>query len=58
MPYQRMYGIIFRAATDAIEALRERNYGIAEQILMSAQCACEEVYLNIEEPEDRKEKPL
>ena len=58
MPYQKMYAILFRAATDALEAIRAQNYGIAADILMTAQCESEEIFICAEESGEESEKPL
>lgn len=49
MDYQQMYHLLFNRVTDAIEALRQQNYGLANDILMSAQCAAEELFLQADE---------
>ena len=49
--YQEMYLHLFNAVTDALAELEKQNYGIAAQLLMMAQRACEEMYL------DGSEKP-
>ena len=47
--YQKLYTMLFNAATDALEALEELNVGRAKDILRQAQIDAEETYL--EEPE-------
>ncbi len=47
--YEKMYYRLFNAATNAVEALAENNYGKAKEILIEAQRAAEEAYLNAEE---------
>ena len=47
--YKRLYLQLFNAVTDAIEALRSRNYDRAEHLLISAQQKAEEVYIRAEE---------
>ncbi len=43
--YEKMYCHLFNAVTDALEALGQRNYGQAEELLKAAQQASEELYL-------------
>lgn len=47
--YQKMYTLLFNAATDAIEALEAINLGQAHAILVRAQQQTEEIYLNEDE---------
>ena len=47
--YKNVYLHLFNAVTDAILALQERNYGLAEQILVRAQQEAEERILSEEE---------
>ncbi len=47
--YRAMYLTLFHAATDAVQEIRQRNYGLAEQILIRAQQKAEEQYLEQEE---------
>ena len=44
--YEKLYHILFNAATDAVEKLPE---GEARDILISAQQKCEEIYIEEEE---------
>ena len=44
--YEKMYVLMFNAATDAQAALKQLNIGQAEEILKQAQCAAEELYLS------------
>jgi hypothetical protein len=43
--YQKLYTGMFNAATDAIEQLSAANYGLAKDILIAAQQAAEELYM-------------
>jgi len=43
--YQKLYALMFNAATDALRALEQQNYGQTREILRSAQIAAEEQYL-------------
>ncbi len=47
--YKNVYLHLFNAVTDAILALQERNYGLAEQSLIRAQQEAEERILSDEE---------
>ena len=47
--YQKMYTLLFNAATDAIEALEAMNLGQARAILVLAQQQTEEIYLDKDE---------
>ena len=52
--FQKSYCILFNACTDALQALEERNYGQARQLLMEGQQAAEGACLEEEgdfEPE-------
>ena len=51
--YKQPYLTLFNAVTDALEALRMRNYGVAEATLVLAQTRAEEDFLRAgEENED------
>ena len=50
MDYKKLYLTLFNACTNAINELQCRNYGNAENILMEAQQAAEDLY--IEEHDD------
>lgn len=43
--FQKSYCILFNACTDALQALEERNYGLARQLLMEGQQAAEGAFL-------------
>lgn len=43
--YKKMYYQLFNAITDALDALAQKNYGQAEELLKAAQQASEEFYL-------------
>ena len=47
--YQKMYYTLFNAMTDALRAMEEHNYGIAQQIMERAQQQVEEIFLDTEE---------
>ena len=47
--YQKMYYTLFNAMTDALRAMEEHNYGIAQQIMERAQQQAEEIFLDTEE---------
>lgn len=44
--YQKLYTLMFNAATDAIRAMEQQNYGQAMELLKNAQIAAEETYLD------------
>lgn len=48
--YKEMYYDLFNAITDALEAMRELNFGQAEALLRSAQQRTEERYMETGEP--------
>lgn len=50
--YEKMYYHLFNAVTDALNALEQKNYGQAEEILKAAQQESEEIYL--EQPQKTK----
>jgi len=55
--YQKLYTLLFNAATDALEAMEQQNYGQARRILCCAQIAAEERYVREAEcTEDEDEK--
>lgn len=43
--YQKMYGLLFNAVTDAVRSIQRCNYGEAGEILIRAQEATEELYV-------------
>lgn len=47
--YRKMYMLLFNAVTDALLCMEQQNYGQTRRILMDAQQACEELYLDGEE---------
>jgi len=54
--FQTMYHTMFNAATDALAALAEQNFGQAAQFLRQGQQQAEEIFLNFEEaPEENPE---
>ena len=50
--YQKLYTLMFNAATDVLEAMEQQNYGQAGDILRRAQIAAEERYMEDEEAGD------
>ncbi len=44
--YQKMYLCLFRAISDAIEALDSLNIGNCKEILINAQQTTEEIYIS------------
>ena len=49
MDYKKLYFHLFNAATDAIEAIEQQNYGQASAILIAAQQETEEMYMEGED---------
>ena len=43
--YEKMYHLLFNAATDALEQMEEQNFGTAKETLISAQQKAEEMYI-------------
>ena len=43
--YQKMYFTLFNAITDAVESMKQQNYGEAKKILILAQQEAEEIYI-------------
>ncbi len=43
--YKKMYLRLFNAVIDALTHIDEHNFGIAKEMLMEAQQACEEIYM-------------
>ena len=43
------YTILFNGVTDAIDAIDQQNYGFARSLLVKAQQAAEESYIETEE---------
>ena len=52
--YQKLYSLLFNAMTDAVEALRKCNYGVAADLLIAAQQKAEDLYIG---GEDDPEQP-
>lgn len=44
--YEHLYHIMFNAATDCLGALEHGHITQAMAILMTAQCKCEELYID------------
>lgn len=45
MLYEELYHLLFNAATDALRAMEQENFGQARDLLIRAQQACEERYM-------------
>ena len=45
MLYEELYHLLFNAATDALRAMEQENFGQAKGLLVRAQQACEERYI-------------
>lgn len=44
--YQKLYFLLFNAITNALEQIKNRNYGTAEELLISAQQKAEQIFLD------------
>ena len=49
MDYKKLYFHLFNAATDALHAMEQQNYGQASAILIAAQQETEEMYMEDDE---------
>lgn len=47
--YQKLYFLLFNAITNALEQIKNRNYGTAEELLISAQQKAEQIFLDSSE---------
>lgn len=47
--YQKIYFLLFNAITNALEQIKNRNYGTAEELLISAQQKAEQIFLDSSE---------
>ncbi len=60
--YQKLYTLMFNAATDSLRAMEQQNYGVAMELLKAAQLAAEEQYLEDtdadSESENKKAHPF
>ena len=45
MEYQKSYLHLFNAVTDALEQLKQQNYGTAKELLIRAQQEAEEIFI-------------
>lgn len=45
MDYETLYAKMIAAAEDAITAIEQCNYGQAKELLIAAELACEEQYI-------------
>ena len=52
MDYQQLYHRLFNGITDALEAMQRQDFGLARNILISAQCDTEDLYINMGTPKD------
>ena len=43
--YEKMYHLLFNAATDALEQIEQQNFGSAKDLLIAAQQQAEEIYI-------------
>ena len=44
--YQKLYTLLFNAATDALRAMEQLNFGQARDLLIRAQQQAEELYID------------
>lgn len=44
--YEKLYYILFNAATGAIEAQEKQNFGAAKEILVAAQKKTEDIFIS------------
>ena len=49
MDYKKLYFHLFNAATDALRAMEQQNYGQAAALLIAAQQETEEMYMDAED---------
>ena len=49
MDYKKLYFHLFNAATDALRAMEQQNYGQAAALLITAQQETEEMYMDAED---------
>ena len=47
--YQKMYVHLFNAVSDALLQMERQNFGAAADLLIQAQQACEDIYLDAED---------
>lgn len=47
--YEIMYKIMFNAATEAINNIKQQNFGLAVDLLKKAQLDAEEIYTRVNE---------
>ena len=45
MNYEKMYHLLFKAITDALEQMEKQNLGSAKDLLTTAQQKTEEIYM-------------
>ena len=50
--YKEMYYALFGAVTDAMEQMKQNNFGTAAELLVQAQQKCEEIYVDGEGDEE------
>ena len=46
MEYQKPYLHLFNAVTDALEQLKQQNYGVVKDLLIRAQQEAEELFIS------------
>lgn len=44
--YQKMYTLLFNKITDALEQLEKDNFGMAKELLVTAQIEAENYFIN------------
>ena len=48
MNYEKLYHLLFNAITDALEQMKQQNYGTAKNLLITARQEAEEIYMSEE----------
>lgn len=57
-PYKKMYTSLFNAITDALEYMERGMYPTAINLLKTAQCDTEELYLDWDESDEDDEEDM
>ena len=50
--HKKMYLRLFNAVTDVLAHIDEHNFGIAKEMLIEAQRACEDIYMEESQEEE------
>ncbi|MGM9573762.1 MAG: hypothetical protein ACI3VJ_04990 [Hominicoprocola sp.] len=46
LDYEDLYHLMVNASEKAVEEIEKQNYGHAREILIAAECQCEEIYMS------------